>query len=287
MNIRCVAFYQEQYVELAVDDDTGVCLLGVPFDSGGSGHTRYYEITRSAFEAGLQNPTSLRSLEQDGIFRGGGSLYWSDFAPDLELIAKRAKAAGSQPAAPQFAQDNAASRRGLTQGLDAEIQGYTLAESKLPIMEFNPELAAERLDGYLAAISSLKDDGTFFSFLHLGEFQPEQPCAAFCKLLNVPVADFYSVSATETTVFGVPVLLRDWILERKRIFNSDDSREIDARLFDGFVAELEDLLGQRGSWLELRRSKSSQVYGHLGAIWDVLLLVVHGRSFAIHCSWDS
>jgi hypothetical protein len=105
--------------------------------------------------------------------------------------------------------------------------------------------------------------------------------------LNVPVEDFYYESTTKATVSGVPVSLEHWILSRQRIFNPEDGREIDTRLFDGFIAELGDLLGRQDRWLELRRSRNSQPFIQMGAIWDLLILGVACGSFAIHCSWDS
>jgi hypothetical protein len=86
LNIQIRHFDQSQHVALAVDADDGTFLLGIPFDHGGSGHTRYFQISQSEFEAGIRDANSLRSLERNGMFLGKGALYWSDFVPDQEMF---------------------------------------------------------------------------------------------------------------------------------------------------------------------------------------------------------
>ena len=82
MQIEIKRFYKTQFVELAVDNENGTCLLGVPFDHGGAGHTRYYVISKEEFQRGLENEETLLKLERNGIFLGGGRMYWSSFVGD-------------------------------------------------------------------------------------------------------------------------------------------------------------------------------------------------------------
>lgn len=50
-SIRMIRFYPDRFLELAVDEHADIPLLGIPFDIGGSGHTRYYRISRNDFDA--------------------------------------------------------------------------------------------------------------------------------------------------------------------------------------------------------------------------------------------
>ena len=79
MKIETRKFLNEQFVELATDDENGTCLLGIPFDVGGAGHVSYYVISKLDFENGISNSMSLRALEKNGRFLGGGRLYWSSY----------------------------------------------------------------------------------------------------------------------------------------------------------------------------------------------------------------
>jgi len=82
--ITLIRFYPDRFLELAMDEPAGVHLLGMPFDVGGAGHTRYYRISREDFDACMADQAALDSLESNGVFlKGSASLYWSDYAPDL------------------------------------------------------------------------------------------------------------------------------------------------------------------------------------------------------------
>lgn len=81
--IKVVRFYPDRFLELAVDEQAGVHLLGIPFDVGGSGHTRYYRISSEEFDACMSDGSACDQLERNGVFlKGSASLYWSDYAPD-------------------------------------------------------------------------------------------------------------------------------------------------------------------------------------------------------------
>lgn len=104
MNINLEKFFREQHVELAVDTDTGTNLLGIPFDYGGAGHTRYYAISAEDFRAALIDERHLRTLERNGTFLGSGRLCASTFVADQVEVAK----------AQQALQADAAAQRGLS-----------------------------------------------------------------------------------------------------------------------------------------------------------------------------
>lgn len=159
--------------------------------------------------------------------------------------------------------------------------------SNIPILKMNAELAAERLDGYLVAVSSLKDDGTIFRVFHLGEMHAEKSLLALCNSLKIPSKEIRFMPPVETTPSGIPTLLRNWILFRWNMFNPENHCELDARLFDGFATELDDLLGSQNQWLQVGRGANSQPLMELGAIWDLFIFSVDSGSYAIHCSWDS
>lgn len=79
MKIEIKKFFDEQFVELAMDTDNGTYLLGMPFDVGGAGHVSYYVISKSDFDNGMSSPAFLRALEKNGTFLGVGPLYYSSY----------------------------------------------------------------------------------------------------------------------------------------------------------------------------------------------------------------
>jgi len=82
MNIRVEKFIASKFIELAVDSDSGAYLLGIPFDYGGSGHTRYYELSDEEFNDCLENEDSVDKYWSNGIFNGSGESYYSTFSAD-------------------------------------------------------------------------------------------------------------------------------------------------------------------------------------------------------------
>ncbi|MGC1551119.1 MAG: hypothetical protein WA777_21555 [Rhodanobacter sp.] len=83
MNIQTVKFIPRSFVDLAIDADNGVKLIGIPFDDGGSGHTRYYAISNGEFEKFLVDESGISELVIHGNqYIGASPLYFSDFAPD-------------------------------------------------------------------------------------------------------------------------------------------------------------------------------------------------------------
>ena len=80
MRIDIVKFLPRPFVDLAVDVSNGQHLLGVPFDHGGSGHTRYYPISDGEFAEFLADDSSVDTLLRNGAI--GRKIYYSTFAAD-------------------------------------------------------------------------------------------------------------------------------------------------------------------------------------------------------------
>jgi len=157
----------------------------------------------------------------------------------------------------------------------------------LKLMDDAHTLSAMRLEGYLQAVSALKDDGTSFQVLYLGQVPPERSTEAFCNAWKLPAECLRLMSPGDVTLSGIPVSLKQWIMSRRWIVNSGDSSEIDERLFDGFKDEIGDILPRPHCWQQLTRVLDSPPIFKLGAIWDVFILGVSEGTYAIHCSWDS
>jgi hypothetical protein len=79
MKISIKAFNRTKFFEIAVDEETGVCLVGIPFNYGPAEHSKYYEISREEFALGLLDPEALNHLVEDQNFNGPGFIYYSTF----------------------------------------------------------------------------------------------------------------------------------------------------------------------------------------------------------------
>ncbi len=86
MKIETVKVFPGHFVELAIDKETNVYLLGVLGSHGCAGGMRYYEITQLEFESCLKDEQMLGAFGQDWIIHGSGKLYWSDFAHDRQYL---------------------------------------------------------------------------------------------------------------------------------------------------------------------------------------------------------
>ena len=75
MQIEVVKFFPDPFVEVAVDQDTGTKLLGLPFDHGGAGHTHYHVLSEAEFQRALTVDGAIKTIR-------GGAFYYSTFAPD-------------------------------------------------------------------------------------------------------------------------------------------------------------------------------------------------------------
>ena len=142
--------------------------------------------------------------------------------------------------------------------------------------------SAQRLEGYLLAVSALRDDGTRYSCIYLGPAAPQDSLPELCRLLRLSL----EVSTLKPIAARVPVDFEQWLLHRIRPMSADDCTELDPRLVNGFTAELVDILGGTPEWFKVQRS-SGAANVNMGAIFDVFVFGRTDASFAVHCSWDS
>ena len=83
MNIRIIKFLKASFIDLAVDEDNETKLIGIPFDHGGAGYTRYYTLSEQDFKRFLADDAAASKLvAHGGQYIGNSPLYFSDFAPD-------------------------------------------------------------------------------------------------------------------------------------------------------------------------------------------------------------
>lgn len=77
MKITIKAFNREKHFDIAIDEDTGAYLVGIPFNMGPAEHTNYYGISKEQFELGVSDPGALGYLVDGQRFHGSGGLYFS------------------------------------------------------------------------------------------------------------------------------------------------------------------------------------------------------------------
>lgn len=80
MKITIKAFNREKHFDVALDEDSGTYLVGIPFNYGPVEHTNYYEISKNEFERGVSDPSSLSDLVDGQTFKGKGGMFFSTFA---------------------------------------------------------------------------------------------------------------------------------------------------------------------------------------------------------------
>ena len=145
---------------------------------------------------------------------------------------------------------------------------------------------ARQLDGYLLAVTALKDDGSLFRCSYLGAQSPQASFDALCRALEI-APDGMRLQPIETVVCsGVLCSPRQWLLERLNPASEADRQPLDARLFDGFERELAELLGSQPHWYQLVSSSQPSLAGQLGAIWSVFVFGTECDAYVLHCSWD-
>ena len=145
---------------------------------------------------------------------------------------------------------------------------------------------ARQIDGYLLAVSALKDDGSLFRCSYLGALAPQASFDALCRALEI-APDALRLQPIVTVVCsGALCTPRQWLLERLLPMSEADRQPLDARLFDGFQRELAELLGSEPHWYQLVSSGQRSLAGQLGAIWSVFVFGTECHAYVMHCSWD-
>ena len=76
MKITIKAFNREKHFDVAIDEDSGTCLIGIPFYYGPTEHTNYYVISKNEFECGVIDPSSLSDLVDGQTFKGKGRKFF-------------------------------------------------------------------------------------------------------------------------------------------------------------------------------------------------------------------
>lgn len=145
---------------------------------------------------------------------------------------------------------------------------------------------ARQIDGYLQAVSALKDDGSLFGCSYLGALAPQASFGAVCRALQLPPGDVRLQPLGMVACSGVLCTPRQWLLERLNPMSEADRQPLDARLFDGFERELAELLGGEPRWYQLVSSGQRSLAGQLGAIWSVFVFGTERHAYVMHCSWD-
>lgn len=145
---------------------------------------------------------------------------------------------------------------------------------------------ARQIDGYLLAVSALKDDGSLFGCSYLGALPPQASFDAVCRALQLPPGDVRLQPLGTVACSGVLCTPRQWLLERLHPTSEADRQPLDARLFDGFERELAELLGGEPRWYQLVSSGQRSLAGQLGAIWSVFVFGTERHAYVMHCSWD-
>lgn len=152
----------------------------------------------------------------------------------------------------------------------------------------NTELqaAVQKLEGYLLAISELKADGSSFSCHYLGQIPLSDALLPLSARLRIEDELRFS-PPDNPTLSGLPSSFRHWLCTRRRVYELDDTQDIDIRLFDGFVETMNEELGRPEQWMLAGLGRPSLAGLHLGAIWDLYVFHAKGHTYAVLCSWDS
>ena len=145
---------------------------------------------------------------------------------------------------------------------------------------------ARQIDGYLLAVSALKDDGSLFACSYLGALPPQASFDAVCRALQLPPDGLRLQPLGTVACSGVLCTPRQWLLERLHPTSEADRQPLDARLFDGFERELAELLGGEPRWYQLVSSGQRSLAGQLGAIWSVFVFGTERHAYVMHCGWD-
>lgn len=145
---------------------------------------------------------------------------------------------------------------------------------------------ARVIEGYLLAVSALKDDGSLFGCSYLGAQPPQASLDALCRALKIAPDGLRLQPLGTVACSGALCTPRQWLLERLNPMSEADRRPLDARLFDGFERELAELLRGEPRWYQLVSSGQRSLAAQLGAIWSVFVFGTERHAYVLHCSWD-
>ena len=145
---------------------------------------------------------------------------------------------------------------------------------------------ARVIEGYLLAVSALKDDGSLFGCTYLGAQPPQASLDALCRALKIAPDGLRLQPLGTVACSGALCTPRQWLLERLLPMSEADRAPLDARLYDGFEAELAELFGSEPRWYQLVSSGQGSLASRLGAIWSIFVFGTDGHAYVMRCSWD-
>lgn len=141
---------------------------------------------------------------------------------------------------------------------------------------------ADRIDGYLSAIAKLKDDGTSFQCVYLGEGEPSGKAATIEKKFQFGSHVTLVSEREKLTAQNLPESLERWFLDRIRPM---DDLVVDRRLVSGLADELADIFQRAPAWFTVNCGDIGAT-PRLGVFWSIYVFGLERGSCAVHCSWD-
>jgi len=143
-----------------------------------------------------------------------------------------------------------------------------------------------KIDGYLEAVSYLKDDGTGFLFCSINKGKDIADAVTECFPKS---GETFVVSSVENWQREVVPVLKSWVLTRRRIMNDGDSDQLNERLYDGFIELLLDYLDNPITWFSVSHESvnGNPVSTTNEAIWDCFAVTTPSGCYILHCGWDS
>lgn len=141
---------------------------------------------------------------------------------------------------------------------------------------------ANRIEGFLCAIAKLKDDGTSFQCIYLGEGEPSGMAAMIEEKFRFGSPVTLASERESLTAQNLPKSLERWLLDRIRPM---DDLTVDRRLVSGLADELADIFQRAPFWFSVR-SGDTGATPRLGVFWSIYVFGLESGSCAVHCSWD-
>jgi hypothetical protein len=141
---------------------------------------------------------------------------------------------------------------------------------------------ANRIEGFLCAIAKLKDDGTSFQCVYLGEGEPSGKAAMIEDKFRFGSRVMLVSEREKLTAQNLPKSLERWFLDRIRPM---DDLMVDSRLVSGLADEIADIFQRAPAWFSVNCSDTGAM-PRLGVLWSIYVFGLESGSCAVHCSWD-
>ncbi|KEH07011.1 hypothetical protein GY14_30850 [Delftia tsuruhatensis] len=141
---------------------------------------------------------------------------------------------------------------------------------------------ANHIEGFLCAIARLKDDGTSFQCIYLGEGEPSGMAVMIEEKFQFRSRVTLVSERESLTAQNLPKSLERWFLDRIRPM---DDLTVDSRLVSGLADELADIYQKAPVWFSVK-SGDTGATPRLGVLWSIYVFGLASGSCAVHCSWD-